>query len=326
MSGAVLTLLITAFAVIGAGGLALAFSGPTASQKRVAAIARVPVAAAASARVAAAANTQRRKTMQNVLKDLERKQAEKKVRPSLQRRIAQAGLQASPRTFWIASGGAAVFAASVCLFAGLPILVIVLASFAVGLGLPRWAIQFLTKRRQKKFTSEFANAIDVIVRSVKTGLPTNEALKIVAKEIAEPVAGEFSKLCEGLKVGVTMEQGLRRMYENMPTPEVNFFTIVMNVQSKSGGNLSEALGNLASVLRERKRLGGKIKALSAEAKASALIIGCLPPGVTVMVYITTPDYIMPLFTTRPGNLMLAFCAVWMSLGVFIMKKMINFKH
>lgn len=326
MDGGFLIILTAVLVVGGAGGLAFAFAAPSASQKRVAAIARVPAQSAAQARLAAMAGQQRRKTVESLLKDLERKQAEKKTRPTLQRRISQAGLAITPRTFWIASGAAALFVAIVCLFGHMPVIVIVLASFVVGLGLPRWLLHFLKKRRQKKFTSEFANAIDVIVRSVKTGLPTNEALKIVAREIAEPVGGEFDKLCEGLKVGVTMEQGLKRMYENMPTPEVNFFTIVMNVQSKSGGNLSEALGNLAAVLRDRKRLQGKIKALSAEAKASALIIGCLPPGVMAMVYFTTPDYIMPLFTTRPGNLMLAGCAIWMSLGTFIMKKMISFKH
>jgi tight adherence protein B len=326
MDGGYLIVLTAVLVVAGAGGLAFAFAAPSASQKRVAAIARVPATSVAQGRLAAMAGQQRRKSVQTLLKDLEKKQAEKKTRLTLQRRVTQAGLNITPRTFWVASGAAALFVALACLFGHMPIVVIVLASFAVGLGLPRWALHFLKTRRQKKFTSEFANAIDVIVRSVKTGLPTNEALKIVAREIPEPVAGEFDMLCEGQKVGVTMEQGLKRMFDNMPTPEVNFFTIVMNVQSKSGGNLSEALGNLAAVLRDRKRLQGKIKALSAEAKASALIIGCLPPGVMGMVYFTTPDYIMPLFTTRPGNLMLAGCAIWMSMGIFIMKKMISFKH
>jgi tight adherence protein B len=166
----------------------------------------------------------------------------------------------------------------------------------------------------------------VIVRSVKSGLPTNEALKIVAREIPDPVGSEFNKLVEGLKVGVTMEQGLKKMFESMPTPEVSFFGIVMTIQQKSGGNLSEALNNLASVLRDRKRLQGKIKAMSSEAKASAAIIGSLPPGVMGIVYLTTPAYISLLFTERAGNLMLAGSALWMATGVFVMQKMINFKH
>jgi tight adherence protein B len=185
---------------------------------------------------------------------------------------------------------------------------------------------FLRARREKKFTGEFANAIDVIVRSVKSGLPTTEALKIVSKEMPEPVASEFSTLVEGLKVGVTLEQGLKRMFDNMPTPEVNFFAIVMTIQQKSGGNLSEALGNLAGVLRDRKRLQGKIKAMSSEAKASAAIIGSLPPSVMGLVYMTTPDYIGLLFSEHVGNLMLGGCVLWMLTGIAVMKKMISFKH
>jgi tight adherence protein B len=116
------------------------------------------------------------------------------------------------------------------------------------------------------------------------------------------------------------------MYDSMPTAEVNFFGIVMTIQQKTGGNLSEALGNLAGVLRDRKRLQGKIKAMSSEAKASAMIIGSLPPAVGTMVYLTTPAYISLLFTEKAGNLMLFGCAVWMGLGILVMRTMINFKH
>ena len=133
-------------------------------------------------------------------------------------------------------------------------------------------------------------------------------------------------MVESLKVGVTLEQATKRMMESMPTPEVGFFAIVMTIQTKSGGNLSEALSNLALVLRDRKRLQGKIKAMSSEAKASAMIIGSLPPAVMGIVYITTPDYIARLFTEKAGNLMLAGCAIWMSVGIMVMRKMINFKH
>ena len=141
-----------------------------------------------------------------------------------------------------------------CFFLGQSWLVTILAVFGVSLGLPRWVLGYLTARRKKLFTKEFANAIDVIVRSVRSGLPTNEALRIVAKEAPVPVSTEFSKLVEGQKVGVTLEQGLKKMHDSMPTAEVGFFGIVMTIQSKSGGNLSEALSNLAAVLRDRKRL------------------------------------------------------------------------
>ena len=198
--------------------------------------------------------------------------------------------------------------------------------FAVGLGLPRWLLGFTINRRKKAFSKEFANAIDVIVRGVKAGLPLNECLKIIANETAEPVGPEFRQIVEGLKVGVTLEDGLKRMYDRMPIAEVNFFQIVLTIQQKTGGNLSEALGNLSSVLRDRKRLHGKIQALSSEAKASAGIIGSLPMVVMGLVYFTTPEYIALLFTERFGNFLLLCCAGWMSVGIFVMKKMIDFKY
>ena len=205
-------------------------------------------------------------------------------------------------------------------------LVDLLGGFADGFGLPFWMLSFLKKRREKAVRREFATAIDIIVRGVKTGLPVNEAMKVVSTEVPDPVAGEFKLLLESLKVGVTMDEGLKRMFERMPTPEVNFFGIVMTIQQKSGGNLSEALGNLAGVLRDRKRLQGKIRAMSSEAKASAMIIGSLPPGVMALVYFTTPAYIALLFSTPIGNIMLIGCGVWMAIGIFVMKTMVSFKY
>jgi tight adherence protein B len=318
--------LVVAFFMLAAGGVAYAFvgAGGGRTQKRMQAVTQQT--AQVTVRGAPDSNQQRRKNVQALLKDLEKQQAEKKQRPTLRRRIEQAGLTMEPRTYWILSGLAAMAAFIVCALSGQKLLVELLAGFAIGLGLPRWVLSFLKKRREKAFTNEFANAIDVIVRSVKSGLPTNEALKIVAREIPEPVANEFNQLCESLKVGVSMEQGLKKMYDRMPTSEVSFFGIVMTIQQKSGGNLSEALSNLSGVLRDRKRLQGKIKAMSSEAKASAAIIGSLPPAVMTLVYLSTPTYIATLFTEKLGNLMLAGCVVWMSIGIFVMKKMISFKH
>ena len=318
--------LAAALLVAALGGAAFVLvGGNTASQKRVAALAR-PVASGRSVR-ATDSNAQRRKNVQALLKEIDAKQAQKKEKITIRRRLEMAGLaNVSPRMYWIASASAGGIATLLCLMMGQSAIVMSLASFAASLGLPRWVLSFLKNRREKAFTAEFANAIDVIVRSVKSGLPTNEALKIVAKEIPDPVGSEFTRLCESMRVGVTLDQGLKKMYEAMPTAEVSFFSIVMTIQGKSGGNLSEALSNLSGVLRDRKRLSGKIKAMSSEAKASAMIIGSLPPGVMGIVYATTPSYIMLLFTERMGNLMLAGCAVWMGLGIFVMRQMINFKH
>jgi tight adherence protein B len=326
MDGVVLYGLIGLLTALAIGGLGFAFVGASsgASKKRMNAVAR-PTATGRAVKGGGDSNQQRRKNVQQMLKELEQKANEQKKSPSIRRRIEMAGLDITPKTFWIASAIMGLLAAAAVFLSGQNFVFVLLAIFAGGLGLPRWVLGFLKKRREKMFTKEFAPAIDVIVRSVKSGLPVGEALKVVASEIADPVGSEFRTLNENLRVGLTMEQGLKRMFERMPTAEVNFFAIVMTIQQKSGGNLSEALGNLAGVLRDRKRMQGKIRAMSSEAKASAMIIGSLPPGVTTLIYITTPDYIGLLFSTEIGNLMLVGCGIWMSLGVLVMKKMVSFK-
>ena len=163
------------------------------------------------------------------------------------------------------------------------------------------------------------------MRGVKSGLPVNDCLKIIAVEAPEPVRTEFQGLVEGQRVGVTLEQGLLKIYERMPLPEVNFFQIVLSIQQKTGGNLSEALGNLSRVLRERKKMRNKIQAMSQEAKASAAIIGSLPPGVMILIYLTSPDYMNLLFTTTVGNMIIVGSLMWMTIGILVMKKMIDFK-
>ncbi len=320
---------LTAVLIFGAvGGAGWAFAGGMTgkARSRVAAVAKVPSVGRFAALRGPADTGQRRKNVTALLKEIDKQQERRKERPTLRRRLTRAGLSIEPRTFWILSALTALGFAFFCFVMGYPWFAVVGVAFGAGAGLPRWVVSFLTKRRQKKFTAEFATAIDVIVRSVRSGLPVNEALKIVAKESPDPVGSEFRMLIEGLKVGVTLDQGLKRMHDNMPTAEVSFFAIVMAIQLKSGGNLSEALSNLAAVLRDRKRLQGKIKAMSSEAKASAGIIGSLPVVVGALVYFTTPGYIMLLFTERMGNLMLLACGIWMSIGIAVMRKMISFKH
>ena len=327
MTGLVPYFVLGMLGLMALGGMVFAFAGVGAekAKKRMAAVAKPSV----SARVLKGGqdtNQQRRKNVQVMLKELEKQHAQQKKRPSLRRRIEQAGLTITPRTYWIAAAATGAAAALAAVLSGAPVYVAPLAAFAFGFGLPRWVLSFLKSRRERAFTREFAPAIDTIVRSVKSGLPVNEALKVVSTEIPEPVCGEFKLLVESLKVGVTMEDGLKRMYERMPTPEVNFLGIVMTIQQKSGGNLSEALSNLAGVLRDRKRLQGKIRAMSSEAKAGASIIGSLPPGVMAMITISTPTYMEPMFTVDLGKLMLGGCLVWMGLGILVMKKMVSFKY
>jgi tight adherence protein B len=205
------------------------------------------------------------------------------------------------------------------------ILIAVGAAVVFGLGLPRWVVGYLGKSRRKKFGSHFADAVDVIVRGIKSGLPVHDCFKIIARESPAPLGGEFQTLVEGLGVGLTLQQALEKMYERMPTPELKFFAIVIGIQQKTGGNLAEALGNLSTVLRARKMMGEKIKALSSEAIASAGIIASLPPAVMILVSLSTPAYMAKLFTDPRGQFMLLVAVALMSLGIFVMKRMISFK-
>jgi tight adherence protein B len=197
-------------------------------------------------------------------------------------------------------------------------------AFAGGFGLPRWALGFLKKRREDKFLKALPDAVDVIVRGIKAGLPLFESIKVVAADAPEPLRSEFLAIIETQAIGMPLGEACSRLYDRMPLPEANFFGIVVSIQQKSGGNLSEALGNLSKVLRDRKKMKEKIQAMSMEAKASAGIIGSLPPIVMFLVYLTTPGYISLLWTHPTGQLMLVGCVVWMSVGIMVMKKMINF--
>ncbi|MBI1391618.1 MAG: pilus assembly protein [Alphaproteobacteria bacterium] len=251
--------------------------------------------------------------------------AKKKKRYSLEQQFEQAGLTFTVPQFYIGSAVLAAALGLIGVISGQQIYVTIGFIFIGGLGLPRWFIAFARKRRQKKFGQEFSNAIDVIVRGVKSGLPVNECLKIISTEAPKPVSEEFHQLTEGMRIGLTLEQTLDRMHERMPLPEVRFFGIVLMIQQQTGGNLAEALGNLASVLRGRKNMEGKIKALSAEAKASAMIIGALPFLVMGAVKVASPDYLDPLFVTKPGNFILLAAGFWFTLGIVVMRNMTQIK-
>ena len=306
------------------GGLAWVFlypllSGEKKAQHRRAAVARPEPAA----RQVDKNQRSRREQVEGTLKDLDaRRQKEKKI--PLSSRLTQAGLDWSSRKFMTISGVlAAVGFAMALLFKG-GLLAAGGLAFAAGFGLPRWGLSFLKKRREKKFLRALPDAVDVIVRGIKAGLPLFESIKVVATDAPEPLRSEFIAIIETQAIGMPLGEACARLFERMPVPEANFFGIVVAIQQKSGGNLSEALGNLSKVLRDRKKMAEKIQAMSMEAKASAGIIGSLPPIVMLLVYLSTPDYISLLWTHPTGQLMLVGCAIWMSIGIFVMKKMINF--
>ncbi len=307
------------------GGLAWVFiypilSGERQAEQRRAAFAKTePVAR----RAERAQLRSRREQVEETLREVENR-SRKAAKVSLNTRLAMAGLSWSKQQFFIISGvlGAVVF--FVALLAGAGLLAAAPSGFAAGFGLPRWLLGWLKKRRERKFLEALPDAVDIIVRGIKAGLPLFDSIKVVAVDAPEPLRSEFAAIVETQAVGMPLGDACLRLFERMPLPEANFFGIVVSIQQKAGGNLSEALGNLSKVLRDRKRMAGKIRAMSMEAKASAAIIGAIPPTIMFLVYLMTPGYISLLWTTQVGHLMLAGSAVWMTIGILVMRKMINF--
>lgn len=324
-------LLLTGVAV---GGLLLAValpwlvsSGPETRLKGIAAPRGAGRGGAKLSRTGDGAKDNRRKRVQETLKQIEdrdRQNQKKKKGLTLRTQIARAGLSLSTSRFWIFSAASGFFLAILPLLFQLPWYVGLLGGIVGFFGLPRWFLSFLAKRRRQAFIEDLPDAVDVMVRGLKAGLPISDAMRLIATESGPPLGPEFVEVVEGQRVGITLDQGLERMFERMPLPEVSFLGIVINIQSKSGGNLAEALNNLSKVLRDRKKMKAKIRAVSQEAKTSALIIGSLPFIIVLALSLLNPVYIGPLFHTSNGNMVLLACGVWMLVGVIIMRQMINF--
>lgn len=279
-------------------------------------------------RVGAGAGTNRKKkTAKDTLRDLDdqqRAKAKSGKSPPLSVRLQRAGLKWSKPFFLMFSGAMCLVFGLGGLAMGASPMIAGCLAFAGLLGFPHWFVNHMGKRRQKAFLEELPNAVDVIVRGVKSGLPINDCMNMIAREAKEPVRAEFAKIMETQQLGVPLFEAVGRLYERMPLAEANFFAIVISIQQQSGGSLSTALGNLSKVLRDRKKMRGKIVAMSQEAKASAGIIGSLPLIVMGLVYLSSPGYILLLFTEDSGNLILGISAFWMFLGCMVMRKMINF--
>jgi tight adherence protein B len=318
------TLALAFLAATAIGGIAWVFIYPFLSGEKKAESRRASVAKAEpTARNVDKNQRSRREQVETSLKDLETRR-QKESRVPLSSRLTQAGLDWSTQKFMVISGVlAAVAFGGVMLFGG-SLLAAAGLAFAAGFGLPRWGLSYLKKRREQSFLKALPDAVDVIVRGIKAGLPLFESIKVVASDAPDPLRGEFLAIIETQAIGMPLGDACARLYDRMPVPEANFFGIVIAIQQKSGGNLSEALGNLSKVLRDRKKMAEKIQAMSMEAKASAGIIGSLPPIVMLLVYLSTPQYISLLWTHPTGQLMLVGCAIWMTIGILVMKKMINF--
>ncbi len=317
-------LALAALAAFAVGGLAFVFvypllSGERKAEKRQAALTSGPTKKVIDKQADAAA---RRKQITDSLKEIETRNSRKRV--TLDNMLTRAGLNWSQRQFLIFAAGLGIVFGAVTLFLDGNPYIALAAVLIGGAGLPLWTLKFLAKRRLKKFVTLFPDAIDIIVRGVRAGLPLGDCLRIIATEVAEPVRGEFRQIVEAQAMGLTASEAVDRLITRVPISETSFFSIVISIQQKAGGSLSEALANLSTVLRERKKMEGKIKAFSSEARASAMIIGSLPFVVGGLVYVTSPKYIELLWTTETGQIVMAGSLIWMGIGMFIMKKMVTF--
>lgn len=231
----------------------------------------------------------------------------------------------APKKFWLISlgFGLALFLITKLTGQALPI---VIMSWAVGtFGLPRMVLKFRISRRQKKFLEEFPDALESMVRLLKAGMPVGEAIAMVSREFTGPVGEEMSKVYDEQKIGISMAEACLHAAERVPITEMQMFATGIAIQQQTGSSLSEILTNLARVIRARFRLKRKVQALSAEAKASAMIIGALPILVGAGLTLINPDYMFPLFYTLKGKFLLSGAVAWMCIGVLVMKQMINFR-
>ena len=281
------------------------------------------ISASVAGNASRGATVNRREQVAKTLGEIEAK-AKGATKVTLELKIARAGLSWSERTYWMVSAGLAVVGGLLMLLVTASPIVGLGGAFVGGLGAPMFLLRHLRKRRIAKFTKELPNAVDVVVRGIRTGIPVGDCFRMVSREAEEPVRSEFRIVIETQALGLSLGESVSRLYERVPVQEVNFFAIVINIQQQSGGNLSEALSNLSRVLRERRKMAGKVQAMSMEAKSSAGIIAALPFVVAGITTLTSPDYISLLWTTDIGKLALLGSAIWMTFGILTIKKMIAF--
>ena len=305
---------------VGLGGSAfLLVGGESRAKKRRAALGR-----AARETIGASGQAERALRKKQIADGLRELEKANRRRFTLQNRIEQAGLSIGRRQFVVGCVlfGFLLAAATELELRSLLLAVMVLVIGAAGL--PRLLLERLRRRRFAKFVANFPNAIDLIVRGVKSGLPLGDTIRIAANESVDPVKSEFRKIVESLSLGLTLPEAVERMAQRVPITETNFFSIVIAIQGQAGGNLSEAIGNLSRVLRERRKMRQKISAMSMEAKASAAIIGAVPFLVVGALYVSSPKYVSLLWMTSHGRMIAGIAIFWMAIGVAMMKKMIAF--
>ncbi len=244
----------------------------------------------------------------------------------LRDRLARTGRRISLAQYSLACLGIALGVALVRpLFFHMPALLALLVAIAAGVGLPHFAVGVMTRRRLKRFTAQFAEAIDLIVRGLKSGLPTQESIRVVGQEFGDPIGVEFRRIHDAVRFGKSLEDALWETTRRLDTPEFRFFVISLAVQRETGGNLAETLENLADILRKRRQMHLKVKAMSSEAKASAMILGSLPFIMFAILYLVNSSYAAQLFVDRRGLLMLGGGLTSIAIGVGVMMKMVRFE-
>ncbi len=312
-------ILVAGAIAIAIGGLGLAFvSGDSRADQRKQAIGKTD----RKARAVTIDRAAKKKQIAESLAELEKKS--KRTRADFQTRIEQAGLSIKKQQFLMIFAGIAAVVGLLIYVKFRSPLVAGLIALMIGAGFPNLVLARLRKRRIAKFVDAFPAALDIIVRGVRAGLPVGDTLRIIAAEAQEPVKTEFRKVVESQQLGISVADAAAKMAHRVPATETNFFAIVIEIQSKAGGNLSEAIANLSKTVRERKAMKGKIGAMSMEALASAAIIGAVPFVVTGALYMMSPEYMSLLFTTNHGRMITIIALGWMSIGAAMMKKMINF--
>ncbi len=267
---------------------------------------------------------QRRSDLAKKLKDTEGKEG-KEDKISLSMKLEQAGLSISAKQFWLFSALSGVVFMGLAKIFGFSLFVTIMFTIIGLFGFPKFVLNKKIKSRQKKFMNDFADALESMMRLLKAGMPVSEAIKMVAREYTGPMGEEMERVYEQQKIGVPLPEAVLDASKRMPLTEMQMFATAIAIQTQTGSSLSEVLQNLASVIRARFRLKRKVQALSAEAKASAMIIGALPILVATGLYFVNPDYIMLLFTEQTGKFLLGAAVGWMAVGVLVMRQMINFK-
>jgi tight adherence protein B len=243
----------------------------------------------------------------------------------LRQRLEQTGRSWTLSQYVMASAGLALVVLVLMAVKGVPILLALFVSLFVGIGVPHFVVGKLIQRRIAQFTAKFPDAIELMVRGLRSGLPISETLGVVGSEIPDPVGIEFQTVADKMKIGRTMEAALQETANRLGTPEFQFFVITLAIQRETGGNLAETLSNLSEVLRKRAQMKLKIRAMSSESKASAWIVGALPFIVFTLIWFINGDYMQNFFVDQRLMIIGLGGLVWMGLGAFIMAKMVNFE-